>query len=73
MDGGIVIDTLGKVHKAGYHVSVFCRTCDRHTWIDLAALIAAGHGERPFIRARFRCRDCGAIGETSMIWTAGRR
>jgi len=44
---GITIDTLRNVHETGYRLAAYCRTCQRGSWIDLEALIAAGQGRSP--------------------------
>jgi hypothetical protein len=69
----ITLDTLAKLHAHGYQLSVFCRPCGRHVFLDLSALMATGQGERPLVGLRLRCRVCGARGEMSVIWEGNRR
>ncbi len=69
----IELDTLRALHEHGYRLSVFCRPCGRHVFLDLPALIAAGQGARAIVGLRVRCRDCGGRGELSIIWDRLRR
>ena len=69
----IVLDTLRTLHEHGYRLSVFCRPCGRHVFLDLPALMAAGEGERSVVGLRLRCRLCGGHGELSIIWEGLRR
>lgn len=58
----IVIDTLRAMHERQRTLHAYCWRCDRWAEIDLAAMIAAGHGERrpPFYA---RCFECGERGQ----------
>jgi len=48
---------------AGIHsVSAICTGCGRIADLDLAALVAAGHGDVPLIRLPLRCAACGHRG-----------
>ena len=62
------IDTLRKVFESGYVINAHCRTCGRNGFLDLTALIAAGHGERRLVGLRLRCVVCRGRGELSLIW-----
>jgi hypothetical protein len=39
---------------------VWCQACRRQSPADLQALVAAGRGDVPVIRLRFRCTRCGS-------------
>jgi hypothetical protein len=69
----IELNTLRALHEHGYRLSVFCRTCGRHVFLDLPALIAAGEGARVVVGLRVRCRVCGGRGELSIIWDPSHR
>jgi len=62
------LETLHDIHEHGYQLAAYCRPCGRSSWIDLATLIAGGHGNRSVPRARLICRVCGTPGELSLIW-----
>jgi hypothetical protein len=53
----VVYDTIAKLHAAGYTLMAYCRICERHAKIDLAALVASGRGYLG-IRWRPRCGYC---------------
>ena len=38
---------------------VWCKACRHQPEADLQALVAAGRGDVPLIRLRFRCSNCG--------------
>ena len=69
----IQLNTLRALHEHGYRVSVFCRPCARHVFLDLPALVAAGMGERAVVGLSIRCARCGARGELSVIWDGSQR
>lgn len=64
----IELNTVRALHEHGYRLSVFCRPCGRHVFLDLAALIAAGEGERAVVGLRVRCQMWGGRGDLSIIW-----
>jgi hypothetical protein len=64
----IQLNTLRSLHEHGYRVSVSCRACGRHVFLDLPALVAAGQGERAVVGLAIRCACCGTRGELSVIW-----
>jgi len=64
----IELNTLRTLYEHGYRVSVFCRACGRHGFLDVPALLAAGHGERAVVGLPVRCRRCGRRGELSILW-----
>ena len=43
-------------------VHAVCPHCDRWQKLDLAALVAAGHGDVPLIKLKLRCSACGRTG-----------
>lgn len=61
----VTIDTVRQHAETAHTLSVRCPRCDRRTDVDLEALIARGLGDVSVceLRARFRCRDCGARAE----------
>jgi len=69
----IQLNSLRDLHEHGYRVSVFCRPCGRHVFLDLPALVAAGAGERAVVGLSIRCARCGGQGEVSVIWDCSRR
>ena len=69
----IQLNSLRDLHEHGYRVSVFCRPCGRHVFLDLPALVAAGVGERAVVGLSIRCTGCGRRGEISVIWDCSRR
>jgi len=62
------LNTLRTLYEHGYRISVFCRPCGRHVFLDVPALMAAGHGERTVVGLPVRCQDCGGRGELSILW-----
>ena len=64
----VELDALRALHEHGYRLNVFCRSCSRHVFLDLPALIAAGEGGRAVVGLRVRCRVCHGRGELSIIW-----
>ena len=45
-----------------HSVHSICTRCDRWVKLDLAALIAAGHGDTPLMKLPLRCSQCGRMG-----------
>ena len=46
---------------AGVHrVDAVCHACDHWQQLDLAGLIASGHGDIALIELKLRCGQCGA-------------
>ena len=64
----IELNTLRALYEHGYRVSVFCRGCAWHVFLDAPALIAAGHGEQAVVGLPVRCQCCGRRGELSILW-----
>ena len=67
----IVLDTLRAALEHGYVINAYCRACDRHAFLDLNALIAAGRGQRKIVGLSVRCQKCRGQGEISLIWPGG--
>jgi len=67
----IELNTLRILHEHGYRLSVFCRSCGRHRFLDLTVLIDAGQGERAVVGLRVRCARCGRRGELCLSGTGG--
>ncbi len=63
---GISIETLGECLRHRHGVAAFCPRCRRWTELDLAALVARGHGEVPLNRYRTRCRVCASPGQIQL-------
>jgi hypothetical protein len=59
----IRLDTFRAFLKHGHRLDCYCRGCRRWASTDLAALVAAGLGDRLIRRCRPRYRKCGSIGE----------
>jgi hypothetical protein len=62
------LNTLRALYEHGYRLSVFCRACGRHGFLDIPMLLAAGHGERAVVGLPVRCQVCGGRGELSILW-----
>ncbi len=54
----IELDTLRALHEHGYCLSILCRPCRRHVFLDLPALIADGQGSRKVVGLRLRYATC---------------
>ena len=57
----IDLGTLAGLHEHRHRLDAYCLRCNRWAEIDLAAMVAAGLGERR-LPIRVRCRDCGELG-----------
>lgn len=56
---------------AGNRWRTWCASCLRQSWIDLAALVAAGHGDRIFTPPH-RCSACNQrTVHVTVVWTYG--
>jgi hypothetical protein len=44
----------------GYWAHVWSKACRRAKDAELAALIAAGHGDVPLVQMKSRCGNCGS-------------
>jgi hypothetical protein len=55
------LGTLGGLLKHGHSLACYCARCDRWVVLDLATMVADGHGERG-LPIRVRCRACGEVG-----------
>jgi hypothetical protein len=52
------LPTPRSMSKTGLVVHVWCKACRHAKDADLAALIAAGRGDAPLVRIRWRCGNC---------------
>ena len=57
----IDLGNIGGLLERGHELHAYCPCCDRWTRLDLAAMVAAGLGERR-LPIRVRCEVCGEIG-----------
>lgn len=58
----IDLGTLAGLHEHDHRLDAYCPRCDRWAEFDLAAMVAAGLGERR-LPIRVRCRVCGSPGQ----------
>jgi hypothetical protein len=68
----IELNTLRALYEHGYRLSVFCRACGRHVFLDIPTLLASGYGERAVVGLPVRCQVCGGRGELSILWDPSR-
>tara|TARA_R100000655_G_scaffold97713_1_gene140757 strand:- start:106 stop:456 length:351 start_codon:yes stop_codon:yes gene_type:complete len=61
-DNGINLKTFGDLLRHGFKLSGFCRRCSVHRVIDLAKCPP----DRPYVGARFKCRDCAGAVEITL-------
>ena len=57
---GDELPTPRSIAAAGFRVHVWCKSCRHAKDADLTALIAAGKGDVPLVRLRWRCGNCGS-------------
>jgi len=57
----IDLGTLAGLHRHRHQLAGYCERCDRWADLDLAAMVAAGLGNRR-LPIRIRCRGCGDLG-----------
>lgn len=57
----IDLGTLAGLREHRHGLDAYCPHCDRWAELDLAAMVAAGHGARR-LPVRVRCRVCGEVG-----------
>jgi hypothetical protein len=57
----IDLGTLAGLHRHQHELACYCARCDRWAVLDLAGMVADGHGERrlPIV---VRCQLCGETG-----------
>lgn len=61
MSDGLHIWTVSSQLESGYTVSKWCASCKK--WVgelDLAGLVAAGHGDKPPSSLGLKCKACRA-------------
>jgi hypothetical protein len=52
----------------GVHtVYAFSAPCNRHRQLDLAAMIAAGHGDTPLVKLPLTCSQCDKSGHSITV------
>ena len=56
----IDLGTLGGLLEHHHRLDAYCPRCDRWAELELAAMVAAGLGERR-LPLRVRCQDCGEV------------
>ena len=54
------LPTPRSISRTGYRVHVWSKACRRAKDAELAALIAAGHGNVPLVQMKWRCGNCGS-------------
>ena len=59
----IDLSTFRGLLDHGHGLACYCPGCRRWAKTDLAALVAAGIGDRLIQASRPRCRECGSIGD----------
>jgi hypothetical protein len=57
----IDLGTLAGLLEHQHRLDGYCPRCDRCAELDLAAMVATGHGGRR-LPIRVRCRVCGEVG-----------
>ena len=57
----IDLSTLAALLEHSHRLDAHCPRCDRWAEIDLAAMVAAGLGDRR-LPIKVRCRECGEAG-----------
>ena len=62
----ISMGTLSELHQQKHTLALYCVACNRWEIADLVTLIRNGHGARPLVNIRFRCRDCGELAEKQL-------
>ena len=55
------LSTLAGLYRHQHQLAAYCQACDRWAEFDLAAMIAAGLGDRR-LPIRVRCQICGEVG-----------
>ena len=58
----IDLGSIAGLHEHGHQLACHCVRCDRWALLDLAAMINAGHDERP-LPITVRCQLCGESGQ----------
>jgi DNA-directed RNA polymerase subunit RPC12/RpoP len=60
MPTSINLPTIADHLRHGQDVILTCGQCDWQRELDLAALVAAGHGDKAVRKMRWRCERCGS-------------
>ena len=58
----IDLGSIRGLHDHVHELRAYCVVCDRWRVLDLAAMVAAGHGERR-LPIRVRCEVCSQVGQ----------
>jgi hypothetical protein len=66
------LPTIAEHLALGQDITLTCPRCDRQRELDLAGLVAAGHGDRAVREMRWRCEGCGS-GQFAVTVCAHRR
>ena len=56
------LGSIAGLYEHGHELRACCPRCQRWRVLDLAAMVAAGHGERR-LPIRVRCEACGEVGQ----------
>ncbi len=56
------LGTLGGPHQHHHELAAYCHHCDRSHLLDLAQLVATGHGPRG-LPIRVHCLICSEVGQ----------
>ena len=57
----IDLGSIAGLHRHQHQLAAYYQRCDRWAVLDLATMVAAGHGERG-LPTRVRCQTCGEVG-----------
>jgi hypothetical protein len=57
----IDLGTLAGLHAHQHEIHAYCPRCDRRAELDLATMVAAGHGDRR-LPIKVRCHVCAGLG-----------
>jgi hypothetical protein len=52
----VTLDTFRALHEHDHKLAAFCATCERCAVLDLARLIAEGHGDYVFVGRKWQLR-----------------
>jgi hypothetical protein len=57
------LDTIARLLRHRHGLAAYCPQCRRWEDLKLGPLIVRGHGDKPLVNLKLRCRDCRAFGE----------